>query len=124
MIKADHSVAARHQDAFPESPTQHIERLPECRPGVLLVEIRPEEGEECVSRVERPRRGYCQVRQEREPLGLRQHGVELTVIRTANVNRSQYRQPDHRTRLRIPVFFLCESSVTLASRPGDAGRLF
>lgn len=73
------------------SAAQDIECLPECRPAMILVELRPEQGEECVSGLKACRVGCGQVSQQGEPFGLRQYRAELIAFGTAKINRAQQR---------------------------------
>ncbi len=55
--------------------------LPERGPGVLLIQLGPEEGDHHVAPVKPVRSRECQVRKECQALGLREDGPDVAACR-------------------------------------------
>src|SRR5262249_55367872 len=93
---ADLVLAPTRQHLRTELAPQEVERTAQRRPGVLLVEFRPEEGEQRVAAGESTRGGGRRIGQEAEAAGLSKHRGDFGTVWAAEVQDAEGVKPDHR----------------------------
>jgi hypothetical protein len=72
-----------------------MQRLPEAATGSLLVELRPEKGDQSVPTLEASGRRHGEVRQQREALGLPEYAVSLSSLASLEPNPAQEPKFEH-----------------------------
>src|SRR2546422_9774107 len=99
-VEPDLLVAARHDRQRAERIAQHVQRLAERRPGVLHVELRPEEGEQSVAAVQATRSSGGQVGEQREAPGSGEEARDLASLGVGEVQGPEQPELDHARPLR------------------------
>ncbi len=93
---ADLVVTAAGHDLGSERRAEEIDRPPEGGAGMLLVELRPEEGQQGVAAMEPAGRGDGEIGEQGEALGLAQHRAELFAGGVTQVEQAERPETDHR----------------------------
>ena len=88
-------VAAADHDLGADLRPQEVERAAERGARVLLVELRPEQGEQRVAAVKPPWRGHGEVGQQPEPLRLLEDRAQLAAVRVPEVQYAERVKADH-----------------------------
>ena len=88
-------IAAAHDGPGPQGSAQHAERLAQGRARVLLVEFRPEQGDEAVAAVQAGRCGGGEVGEEGEAPRLSEERPHLAPIGSGEAQSPEHAELDH-----------------------------
>lgn len=72
-----------------EGTPQVVHRLIQCRARTFVVQLGPEQGEDGVAPMKATRRGAGEPGEERQPLGLDQHGLKRAAVRIVQLDATQ-----------------------------------
>jgi hypothetical protein len=94
-VDADLFFTARNDHTIPEPAPEEPERLPQGTARVLLIELGPEERDDCIASLEPLPFRAREVREQREPFRLAEERAYLAPIGRAQIQRPQRPQLDH-----------------------------
>ena len=92
---ADLLVTAGDDHALTQCAAQKAQRLAERSPGVIVVQIGPEQRDDLVTAAKCRCLGECEVCEQRQPLRLRQHGTHVHAGRVPQIHTTECAQMDH-----------------------------
>src|SRR4029077_16116853 len=93
-------VPTRDDHVGPQPVADHVERLAQCRPGVLLVELRPEQREQTIAAVETPGGGGGEVGEQRQAPRSGEEAFDLAPLGIGEVQSPEQPALDHTRPLR------------------------
>ncbi len=100
-VEADLLVPAGDEDVAAKRHPQDVQRLPQCRPRVFLVELRPEQGEQAVTAVESSGSGGGEVGEQRETVRSREQSLDLMSRCIGEMQSPEHPELDHTTLLSV-----------------------
>ena len=103
-------VAASDNHLRAERTAQHVDRLPQRRPRMGLILLGPEQPQQRVTAVVSDQRRDSEVREQRDTLGLREHGANLPAVASDETDRSKSSEFQH---ARSPAGLPGNAQVTL-----------
>ena len=99
--RGDLVIPPARQRLRPECAAQEVEAPPERGAGVRRVAVRPEQREQRIPPMEPPRRRGREIREQRQPLRLRQHRSRIRPVRAAEIGGAEGVEVDHSGNLHV-----------------------